>query len=99
MSGPIYKTFRVSFKEAWYQLTKQEQDATIAKVNDALEKVGGKTVVPLCDLSWSSEEWQFFGVETYPDMEAVQKHTELLNAFGWLRYIKSSTLLGTATTV
>jgi hypothetical protein len=98
MAGPIYKTFQASFSEAWYQLSKGEQESLIAKVNEALEKVGGKSVV-LCDSSWSSEEWQYFGVEVYPDIEAVQKHSELLRAFDWLRYLKSSTLLGTETTV
>jgi hypothetical protein len=79
-------------------IAQNEQESLIAKVNEALENVGGKRVA-LCDSSWSSEEWQFFGVEVFPNIEAVQKHSELLRAFDWLRYLKSSTLLGTATTI
>jgi len=66
----------------------------MAKVDEALEKAGGKRVV-LCDSSWSSEEWGGCGVEEFPNIEAVQKHAELLNELNWFRYIESSTLLGT----
>ena len=93
----IYKTFRVSLREAWYQLSKAEQESLFAKVNEALPKAGGKNIF-LCDSSWSSEEWEYFGVDVFPSMEAVQKHSELLKALDWFRYIKSSTLLGTTTT-
>ncbi len=98
MAGAVHKAFRVSFAEAWYQLSEEEHKALLAKVNAALETVGGKSVV-FCDSGWSSEEWQFFGVEVFPSIEAAQKHAELLAAINWHRYIKSSTLLGTAATV
>lgn len=98
MAGPIHKMFRASFTEAWYQLSKDEQSNILAKVNEARDKVGGTTIA-LCDSSWASEDWQFFGVEVYPSLEAIQQHYELLRAFDWFRYLKSSTLLGTATTV
>ncbi|MGN6099709.1 MAG: hypothetical protein ACTHOR_01040 [Devosia sp.] len=98
MNGQIYKAFRVSFTEAWYQLSKAEQDRLLGKVRDAIEKVGGKSIA-LCDSSWSSEEWLAFGVEVYPDMAAAKKHTELLAELNWFRYCKSSTLLGTPVTM
>lgn len=98
MAGPIHKLFRASFSEAWYRLSKAEQDSLLAKVNAAREKAGGTSVL-LCDSSWSTEEWQFFGVEAYPNIEAVQKHAELLREFDWFRYLKSSTQLGMTTTV
>ena len=98
MAGPIHKLFRASFSEAWYKLSKAEQDSLLKKVADAGAKAGGTSVI-LCDSSWASEEWQFFGVETYPNLEAVQKQNELLKELDWFRYLKSSTLLGTATTV
>ena len=94
MAGPIYKSFRAKATEAWYQLSQEEQQGIMAKVGEALEKVGGKRVV-LCDSSWASEEWQFFGVEEFPDIEAVQKHTKLLQEVNWFRYSESSIVLGT----
>ena len=90
----IYKFFQVRFTEPWYQLSQEEQTNLMAKVDDALEKVGGKRIV-LCDSSWSSEQWLGFGIEEFPDAEAVQNHSKLLNELNWLRYIESRILLGT----
>ena len=92
MSQPIYKCFQLSATEAWYQLSPDEQSAMLAKLSQKLEEVGGKSIV-LCQSGWANEQVQYWGVEVFPDIEAVQK----LNAFhaeiGWFRYVAS--LLGT----
>ena len=93
MVKPIYKVFLGRPTEAMYQLSQEEQNSLMAKVSETLEKVGGKPVV-VCDSSWASEQWLFFGVEVYPDIEAVQKSTELLNELNWFRYVESITVLG-----
>ena len=92
--APIYKFWQAKFNEAWYQLSEDEQNERLAKVQGALEQVGGKVVV-LCDSSWSNEEWRGFGVEEFPDIEAVQKHTQLLNELNWNRYLRGTSMLGT----
>ena len=95
MAGPVYKMFRARWKEAWFALSKEEQDALTAKVVDALKQAGGKSLV-FCDSRWSSEQWWGFGVEEFPDIEAVQQHIKLLEELHWMRYVESETLLGTA---
>ena len=70
MVQPIYKVFMGRFLEAWYQLSKEEQNNLIANLNEALEKVGGKRPL-LCNSSWSSDQWSFAGYEVFPDIEAV----------------------------
>ena len=95
MAGPIYHMFRARWKEAWFQLSKEERDTIFDKIGEALNKVGGKPVI-ICDSSWDSEQWWFWGVEEYPSIEAVQEHARLLNEVEWLRYVDSETLLGTA---
>ena len=89
----VYKLFLVRPTEAWYQLSEEEQTDLMDKVSELLERAGGKTVIS-CDSGWSSEQWPFFGVEEFPDIEAVQKHTEELNEVDWFRYGESMTLLG-----
>jgi hypothetical protein len=49
----------------------------------------------MCVSFWSSEEWLGWGVEKYPDIEAVQKHAETLYNLKWFEYIESNTYLGT----
>ena len=95
MAGPVYKMFYARMKEAWYQLSKEEQDLLFEKLEDAMKQVGGKSVVT-CDSTWNSEKWLFWGVEEFPSIEAIQEHAKLLGDLNWLRYCDSETLLGTA---
>jgi hypothetical protein len=93
MAQPIYKLFLVKPTEAWYQLSQDEQNQLLAKVQEALPKAGGKQVV-LCNSGWASERWPVWGVEQFPDLEAAQKHNQLLNELNWFRYVESMTVLG-----
>lgn len=95
MAGPIYKMFRVGVKDAWYQLSKEQQDALFAKVDDARKSVGGKSMV-ICNSAWNSEQWLFWGVEEFPSIEAVQEYARCLEDLNWFRYVDSEILLGTA---
>ena len=94
MAQPIYKLWQAKFNEAWYQLSPEEQNQRLTQVQGALEQVGGKTVV-LCNSDWSNEQWRGFGVEEFPDIEAVQKHAKLLGELDWDRYLVSISTLGT----
>ena len=94
MAQHIYKLFLGNRTEAWHQLPAEEQHALLAKVNAALEKVGGKRVVS-CDPSWSTEQWHFWGVEEFSDIQTVMKHTKLLADLKWDRYVDTMTVLGT----
>ena len=94
MAQPIYKMFHARWTEAWYQLSQEQRDAMFAKMNETAERLGIKGVV-ICDSSWNSEQWLFWGVEEYPDMQAVQEYTKCLAELDWFRYVDSETLLGT----
>jgi hypothetical protein len=94
MSEPVYKLWQARPTEAWYQLPKEEQDRLFKLVAEALEAVGGTTVV-ICSAGWSNEQWPFFGLEEFPDLEAVQRHQQMLVDFEWARYVESRTTLGT----
>ncbi len=94
MAQPIYKLFMAKPSQAGYQVAQEEQQKAFAKVEEALAKVGGKRVIA-CDSGWAAEQWTFWGVEEFPDLEAVQKYTALLNELNWFQYVDSFTLLGT----
>ncbi len=95
MSKPIYAFYCVQgFKEAWYQLSKEEQDKLFAKVGDAGKSVGTKSLI-MCNSRWANEETLVWGVEEYPDIEAYQKHVEELEKLEWYRYISAKSTLGT----
>jgi hypothetical protein len=41
------------------------------------DTASGKELV-ICDAAWCSERWPFFGVEEFPDLEAMQRHQQIL---------------------
>ena len=94
MSKPIYKVFLLNLKEAYHELSPEEQKELGEKGIQALEEVGGKRVIA-CGSVWCSENYQGWGVEKFPDIEAVHKHAELLSKLNWYRYFDSTSYLGT----
>lgn len=94
MAGPVYKLYMGRPTEAWHQLTPDEQAQLLVRVDGALAEAGGERLVA-CDAAWASERWRYWGVERFPDVEAAQRHAELLDALHWLRYVDSVTVLGT----
>jgi len=91
--APIYKLWQGRSTEAWHQLPQGEQQRMLRLVQQALEASGGKELV-ICSAAWSNERWPFFGVEEFPDLEAVQRHKHLLTELTWGRYMDSRTTLG-----
>lgn len=94
MATPIYKVYQGKYLGAWYQLSPQEQSGHNAKIEQALQEVGGERLI-FCASVWCSEKWLFWGVEKFPDMEAAQKHAQLLWEMGHYHYIESESYLGT----
>ena len=66
----------------------------MAQDEESLKTLGVEPVI-LCSSVWSSEEWIGWGVEKYPDIEAVQKHGDNLSRLNWFEYLESKTYLGT----
>jgi len=96
MGKPIYKVWLVKMGDAAYGMSPEEQNELMEKVSDALKKVGGERVIS-CNSVWCSENYQYWGVEKFPDIEAVQKHADLLMELNHYNYIDSVSYLGTET--
>ena len=94
MSQPIFKVWLLKYTDAFYKLSSEEQNELLAKGEKALKDVGGERVVT-CASVWCSENYLAWGVEKFPDIEAVQKHADLLYALGHDKYIDSTSYLGT----
>ena len=95
MSKPVYMlVLGKGPTEAWYQLSKEEQDDLWSKVSEVDKRAGAKWVI-LCNSRWADEEIFDWGVLEYPDMEAYQKKVEELEKLNWWRYFSAKTILGT----
>jgi hypothetical protein len=95
---PIYKLFLMKPKEAWYRLSKEEQQALVKQDTELSEQrtkeLGGRNILT-CDCFWSTEDWLLFGVEEYPDIESVKASTASFRKMGWFKYFESRIILGT----
>ena len=94
MDNSIYKLFMFKFREGWYGLPEEDRKKHIDRVKEALDKAGGKSIM-MCASAWSSEQWHMFGLEEFPDLESVRKHSLLLAELKHWQYIDSTSLLGT----
>ena len=94
MTKPIYKAFMGKYSEAWHQLSNDDQERLIKTLQDHRDEVGGKVILS-CDSSWCSDRWQFFGLEAFPDIEAVHGYANAMAELKWLRYVDGISLLGT----
>lgn len=94
MTQPIYKIYMSRPTPAWYQLPPEEQAKLSAALKEGFVKFGGKNVI-FCDSGWATEQYQFFGVDEFPDIEALQKFHAFQNQINWYRYMDGITTLGT----
>jgi len=95
MSKPIYVlVFGGGWTEAWYQLSKEEQNSLSSKVQEIDKRAGAKWLIA-CDSRWADEEIAGWAVMEYPDIEAYQKQVEELEKLDWWRYFSAKSILGT----
>jgi hypothetical protein len=93
----IYKLWFMRYKDPWYALSEPEQTALGAKVQQVIGQVGGKSLL-MCTSLWANEKWISWGVEEFPNLEAVQLHSLNLYNLQWFRYINSWSILGEKST-
>ena len=95
MASPVYLlVLGKGYTEAWYHLSKEEQDELWAKVVE-IERRAGSNWQILCDSRWADEGIFDWGVLEYPDIEAYQLKVAELEKLDFWRYWSSKTILGT----
>jgi hypothetical protein len=95
-SNPIYQLWMVKAEamENINILPEQERDHLWAEVQKSIESNGGISLL-LCSTLWANEEYGYFGVTAWPNLEAEQEHFKDLEKIGWHRYVHGRTILGT----
>jgi hypothetical protein len=94
MGQQVYKLWQGRWTEAWHALSAEEQQRLLGQAQKALDTAGGKELV-ICSAAWSNERWPLFGLEEFPDIDAVHRHAQLLLDLNWARYVESRTTVGT----
>jgi hypothetical protein len=89
----IYKLWFAKYKGAFNALTEAAQNEHLGKVGQALTDAGGKELL-MCTSVWADEKWTGWGIEEFPNIEAVQAHTMALWNLDHYRYLKTWSTLG-----
>ncbi len=90
----IIKVLFMKPKEAYFGLSEEKRKEFVAKATKDVTEVGGKWLT-LCNCYWANEEWLWFVVMEFPDIEAVQNHSKFIEELEQIRYVKSKSYLGT----
>ena len=96
MAALVYKRVRShQWTEVWEQLAPTERDAFLTKLDQILKMSGGKRYVLLAyDTAQALQEWNTFGIEIFPDMQALHKHENLLNQLEFTKYVQTDSITG-----
>jgi hypothetical protein len=93
MASPIYKLFFLRPSQYARGVAQPERDRIYAQLHEQKEKAGMKQLL-MADMVWSSEKFEYFGVELFPSLEEEQEYALDLREMGWLQYIEGESFLG-----
>jgi hypothetical protein len=92
---PIIRMLFAKIKEAFYELSGEEQQEFMIKDRKNLDELGCN-VIMMIDCRWSNEEWNYVGIEEWPTIDALEMRGKFENEeLEKFRYIEAKTLLGT----
>ena len=95
MATPVIKLCLIrGYKEAYYQLSEDEQKKLWDGVFEGIQKTGAKMIGPYYDCRWSNDEYMMFFLMEYPDAEAAVAEIANAEKVGLFRYMESKTILG-----
>ena len=91
----VVRLFFVKMKQAFFDLPEDQRVAYMRKDRENLDELGMKAV-SMIDCRWSSDEWDYIGVEEWPSLEAIKKR-ELFESeeLEVSKYVESKIYMGT----
>ena len=92
---PVVRLFFVKMKQAFFDLPEDQRIAYMRKDRENLDELGMKAL-SMIDCRWSSDEWDYIGVEEWPSLEAIKKR-ELFESeeLEVSKYVESKIYMGT----
>lgn len=94
MGQPVRHLYLARRKDSWYHLSDEKRNALMEKVHASIDANGGR-VVAGAHCEWSTAQYEFFGIEDYPSVEALRKHLAAQREFGFSQHFEEMTFVGT----
>ncbi len=93
MDIPVYKLYIGKMHLDAMLMPVEKQREMLARGAQYLADVGATNLL-MADI-FSDEKYQFFGVEAFPNLQAVIEHQRCLREMNWLQYMDVEVYLGT----
>jgi hypothetical protein len=90
---PIIKMYLGRHTPDWDALTAEEQDMLSMEAHAALDMCGGRWTLD-CSVIQPEDGWQWFGIEIFPNQQALVQYHDALAALGWYRYVVELNVFG-----
>ena len=81
--------------QSWAALSETKREEIYGEVSASGERVGGKTEL-ICNCTWANQDYFWWGIESYPDLAALQARTEMMEKAGKFNYNSCFSMLATA---
>ena len=92
---PIVRLFFAKMKEAFIALPDEEKAAFMRKDRKNIDELGMKAVA-MVDCHWSTDEWDYVGVEQWPSMDAIKAREQFeIEELEIAKYAEFKFILGT----
>jgi hypothetical protein len=93
MDIPVFKLYLGKLNLAAVSLPPERQQEMMGIMMKNMADLGAKTL--LSGDIFSSEEYQWFGIEWYPNMQALIDSGRCIREINWLQYMTTEVFLGT----
>lgn len=93
MEQPIYKLFFTRRSARGRDLPADQAQALKEQVQEQAAKLGIRPLL-LAEMRWSSEQYEYFGVEQFPGLDVEQEYCRCLEMLGWYDYVEAESYLG-----
>lgn len=93
--NPVYRAYLTHETAFARQMEPQELEMKYRQTSDAFRSAGGTPILSAY-MRWNNEGYEYFGVERYPNLEALIGYTQFLSSNDWYRIMESRSFLGTA---
>jgi hypothetical protein len=95
---PIIRLYFAKMKDAFGELNEQQKIDFMRRDRENLDSLGMEAI-SMINCAWSSDEWDYIGVEQWPSMEAIEKRKIFEEQeLEVSKYVESRTILGTPET-
>lgn len=93
MDTPLYKLYIYKRTPQFFLTPAADVRAIRARMAERQAALGIRDLFN-AEMAWSNEKYEYFGVEFYPNLEAVQNYTRCMMECGYYQFVQGESYLG-----